>query len=803
MSGRWTKIVRDASLARGRLLMIIAALSVSIAAVVTMQSAYTVLAREVPRNYQGTNPASAQLKMDREPDPGLLAQIARHPNIAAAELGATSSARVEVAPGKWLPMRIFVIADFNNLRINTLGREAGSWPPLPGTLLIERSALALSGRAVGQALTVEFQDAGRHQLVLSGVVHDPGLAPARQERVLYGYATPETLARFGVNVPLDLLKIVVQRGAADSGAIEQTARSLALWLQQRGVAVHEVRIPPPMQHPHQSQMNTVLLMLLVFSWLVLLLGGVLTATIIGGLLSEQVRQIAIMKSIGATRLQLAGLYLALVGVLAALALLIALPLGVASGRGLISSVAELLNLRIGSLALPWQLVASTIALGFAVPLLAALAPILAATRITVQAAMQDRNVSRSSPGASWWHRSVTVLACPDPALTLALRNLLRRRARMLLTMLLLSGAGAMFLTSMNLRAAWEQNVAQASSERRFDLELRLDAAEPAERLMQLIKAVTAVRHVEPWSLAPAALAGAGNLSISRRYPDGGHGSFTLRAAPADTTLIARAMLAGRWLKPEDDEVAVINTQAQASAFPGATVDSMITVKIEQRTRRFRVVGVVRDILAPGVVYVTPRAFAAATGSHNGVNAVRIAVFDKEQVPAAAAAVHAALAQAGVGVNATLTEKSLSAAQGAHIYILVWALGVIAAVLAMVALLGLASSLGASVIERTREFGVMRSLGASSGAVVRSVLYEGVLIGCASVLVAIPVALLPSAVVGSMLASISNQPMPLHLSAQAGALWLAIVVLAALVVSYVPARRAAGLTIKQTLAWEYA
>ena len=803
MSPRWTKIVRDARLARGRLLMIIAALAVSIAAVVTMHSAYLVLAREVPRNYNSTNPASAQLEMDREIGAGVLAQIARQPNIAAAELGATSTARVEVAPGKWLPMRIFVIPDFAKLRINTLGREAGSWPPLPGTLLIERSALALSGSAVGQALTVQFQQGDRHRILLSGVVHDPGLAPAGQEHVLYGYATPETLARFGVKVPLDLLKIVVARGAGDSGAIEQSARALARMLQQQGVQVHEVRIPPPMQHPHQSQMNTVLLMLLIFSLLVLLLGGVLTATIIGGLLTEQVRQIAIMKAIGATRLQLAGLYLALVGALAALALLIALPLGICVGRGLISSVAALLNLRIESMALPWQLYAATVALGLAVPLAAALAPILAATRMTVQAAMQDRNVSRGAPGASWPLRSLTAIAARDPAFTLALRNLLRRRSRFLLTMLLLSGAGAMFLTSMNLRAAWEHNVAQASADRRFDLELRLEAAEPEQRLMGLIGALASVRRVEPWSLAPAALAGAGNLSISRRYPDGGHGSFTLRAAPAGTTLVARAMLAGRWLGPDDGDAAVINTQAQATVFPGATVDSIITLKIAQRTRRFRVVGVVRDILAPGAVYVTPAAFAAATGSQNRVNAVRIALSDNTPAPAAAAAIGAALAQAGIGVKSTLTEQSFSAAQGAHIYILVWALGLIAAVMAVVGLLGLASSLGNSVLERTREFGVMRAVGASSGAVVRSVLYEGVLTGCASVLVAIPAALLPSAIVGSMLASLSNQYMPLQLSAPAAALWLAIVMLAALMVSYVPAARAAALTIKQTLDWETA
>ena len=803
MSPRWMKMLRDVRLARGCLMMIVLALAVSMAAVVTMLSTYTVLARVVPRYYNGPSPASAQLEMDKSLDAELLAQIGRQPNIATAELAATTTARVEVAPGKWLPMRIFVIPNFEKLRINTLAREAGNWPPLPGTLLIERSALALSGSAVGQALTVEFGHSGQHQIKLSGVVHDPGLAPARQEQVLYGYATPQTLAQFGQRVPLDLLKIVVTNGTGDTRAIERTARALTLWLAARGVQVHEVRIPPPMQHPHQSQMNTVLLMLLIFSLLGLLLGGVLTATIIGALLSQQVRQIAIMKSIGASRRQLAGLYLALVGGLATLALVVALPLGVFGGRGLISAVADLLNLRIDSTALPWQLFAAAIALGLLVPLAAALVPIFAATRITVQAAMQDHNVSRGPVSASWSHRWLKATALRDPAFTLALRNMLRRRSRFMLTMLLLSGAGAMFLASMNLRAAWEQNVARAAADRKFHLELRLETAARADRVLGLIGGVTAVRRVEAWSTAPAALAGDGGLSISRRYPDGGHGSFSLRAAPPDTTLVARAMLAGRWLQVDDMDQAVINSQALSTVFPGAKVDSIITLKIEEQARAFRVVGIVRDIMAPGAVYVTPAAFAEATGSQGAVNAVRIALSDNAEVSSAAAAISTALSAAGIGVKATLTEKSFSAAQGAHIYILVWALGFIAAMMAVVGLLGLASSLGSDVIERTREFGVMRSLGASSGTVLRSVLYEGMLTGFASVLVAVPAAVLPSAAVGAMLSAISNQDMPLQLSLQAAALWLAGVLVAALVVSYFAAARASGLTIKQTLDWEYA
>lgn len=792
---------RDVRLARGRLMMIILALAVSIAAVLTMLSAYTVLAREVPRNYNGTNPASAQLEADGPIDAALLAQIVRQPNIAAAELAATATARVEVAPGKWLPMRIFIVRDFATLRINTLSREAGTWPYVPGTLLIERSALALSGGAPGQTLNVEFSRSGRRRIMLSGVVHDPSLAPAWQEQVLYGYATPQTMARFGQAAPLNLLKITVAAGGADSAAIERTVRALATWLERRGVQVHAVRIPPPMQHPHQAQMNTMLLMLLAFSLLALLLGGVLTATVIGSLLSAQVRQIAIMKAIGASRRQLALLYFGLVGALAGMALLIALPLGMGTGRALISTVAQLLNLRIDSTALPWWLVAATIVFGIAVPLLAALAPILSATGVTVQAAMQDRGVSRSARGAAWTSGLFKAMAPRAPAFVLALRNLARRRMRFMLTMLLLAGAGMMFLTSMNLKAGWQNTVAQAAADRHFDLELRFQKSVPAQLAMASIGAVAAVRQAEAWSIAPATLARDGALDMSHSYPDGGHGSLALRAAPPATTLVARAMNAGRWLRADDIDAAVLNSQA-LSTFPGARVGSRITVKLAGHARSFEVVGIVRDILAPGVIYVTPAAFAEASATEGQVNAVRIALRDKTQAAPAAAAITASLAAKGIGVTATLTEKSFAAAQGGHIYILVWALGFIAAMMAVVGLLGLASSLGASVLERTREFGVMRTLGASSGAVIRGVLYEGMLTALASSVLAMVLASLPSAVVGAALASVSSQALSLHLSPSAALLWLAGSLVAALAVSYFPARRAAGLTIRQTLDWQY-
>jgi putative ABC transport system permease protein len=800
VSPRWTKIQRDIYAARGRLLTIVAALAVSIAAVTTMLSAYTVLMREVPRNYLDTNPASAQLELDGAVSEKLLQQVRGRPNIAAAEAAATLLARIEVAPGEWMPLLLFVVPSFETLGINTLQRESGAWPPPSGAMLIERSAMPLTRTTLGRPVRVEFPHAGRRSIAIAGTVHDPGVAPAWQEQTVYGYVTPQTLALLGETVPLDLLKVVVDQGADDVRAIERTARELSSWLAGRGRTVQEARIPPPKLHPHQAQMNAVLMMLLIFSLLALLLGAVLTATVIGGLLAQQVRQIAIMKAIGARSHQVVGLYLGLVGVLGIAAVAIGLPLGLAAGRGFVALIGELLNLRIDSLALPWWLFAAMLLLGLAAPLLTALLPILIAARRTVKDAIDDHGVSPDALNSSWMSRALARIRIRDAALNLAVRNTFRRRARFVLTLSLLAGAGAMFVTSLNLKAAWENNVTQAARDRHFDLELDLQQAAPLERVMALAAAVPGVRQVEPWSVGSASIAGKDELEILRRYPDGAHGGFSLRAAPPDTRLVAHTMIEGRWLQAQDSDAVVINTLAKAIAFRETKVGDWVTLSVDHRPLKVRVVGITRELLTPGAAYITPAAFAQATRSAGLTNAIRIVLADQEQIETASRAVVQALEREQIGVKVVITEKRFVAAQGGHVYILVFALGFIAAMMAVVGLLGLVSSLGTSVIERTREFGVMRAVGARSGAVLRTVLGEGILIGMLSWIVALLLSLPLSARVGAVLASIATQELSLQLSPSGAALWLCVVLLGSVIVSFFPAKRASQLTIRQTLAY---
>ena len=98
-----------------------------------------------------------------------------------------------------------------------------------------------------------------------------------------------------------------------------------------------------------------------------------------------------------------------------------------------------------------------------------------------------------------------------------------------------ASAGAMLETSLALRTAWTDDVARAAQQRRWDIELALQTAVPWERVATRLRELPVVAAAEPWNGTGGAAAGSGGLEVVHTYPDGGHGGFSLRAAPPDTT----------------------------------------------------------------------------------------------------------------------------------------------------------------------------------------------------------------------------------------------------------------------------
>jgi putative ABC transport system permease protein len=776
---RWSKLRRDIVVASGRMAMMVLAIAAGVTGVGAVLSSSSILSREISRNYLDTTPAAATLEVDRLDD-ALIQQVRQRPGITDVEARATVTAQAKVGPDQWRQLLLFVVPDFNAMRIATFTPQSGAWPPPDGTMLVERTAQAMLNSKPGQSVEVRLPGGGAARgVAISGVVHDPSLAPAEQERMGYGYITPQTLARLGGSATLDELKIRVTPYTRP--AIQQAADDLAAWLSAQGRQVTEIQIPPPGMHPHQTQMQAVLLVLLIFTGLGLVLSAVLVATVVGGMLTQQIRQIGVMKAIGARTGQIAGLYALQVLLIGAGATIVSVPLGVMAGRGFADAVAELLNLNLASRAVPGWVFAVQIAAGLLVPLLVAAVPIGRAVRITVREAISDYGVRPETVSARLKGLNRTVL--------MALRNAFRRPGRLVLTLGLLATGGALFLSGLNVAAGWERNVDEGFTTRHYDLEARLSDVGRVEPLAEKLRGLPGVRKVEAWGYAPAGVARPNGVETVSTYPDGGHGSFSIRGVPANTSLVSFPVTAGRWLRPGDTDAVVLNSMAR-NPLPNAKVGDSLTLSVDGRRTLWRIVGTVREVGSPSVAYVAQTAFQQRIGPPRDL---RIATDD---VPTA----QQALRDENVD-RVTLSTAELRAAVDGHVYLLIAALIALAVLMAIVGVLGLAAATGTSVAERTREFGVMQAIGATPRTVIAVVLGETVFVGLLSLVIATLLALPISLLVGDLIGDLAfRTPLPLTVSPLAIAIWALTALAGSGLAGAAPARRASRFTIRHALAY---
>lgn len=799
-SPRWQKILRDLWTGRGRMALMIVAVAASLFAVGTALSAYAILARELNRAYRGTNPASATLETDVV-DGALLDMVRAQPGIRDADARATIRAQVRVGDD-WRPLILFVVPDFTAMRLSTFARLEGDWPPPAGTMLVDHMALGVVGARAGQHVTVKTPHGMPTPVRLSGIVWDSSMAPSPMEQTAWGYITPETLAMLGENGVLDELKIVVADNAMSSAGIEQTARHLAERLRERGHVVREIQIPPPGRHPHQGQMDAVMLMLNTFAVFALLLSGVLVGSSVASMMARQVREIGVMKTIGARSGQIAGLYLAMMLVLGAGALVLAVPLSVAGARAVAGMAAANLNIQIQSTAIPWWVFAVQCAAGLLVPVGAAAVPVVRASGMTVRRAIDDTRGTAQGFGArrldAWLSRWHSVNA----AILLGIRNTFRNRGRLAMTLSLLAAAGAMFITGLNTSKAWSLRLSEVNSGRKYDVAIRFQHPQPAEDAVAVARGVPGVARATPWGVASASWGRAAGPPVVHTYPDKGHGTFQVVGTPADTNDVKFPVLAGRWLRAGDDDVVVLNHMA-AGAVPDVRVGSSVTISVNGEPHDWRVIGIVRDLGSPATAYVSSSTFGRMT--HTAGTTELLAVTTRAQESAARAdvirRVERAVDGAGMHIDIAVPVEMLRTAVGEHMAVLLGLILALAALMTLVGLLGLAASMSTGVLERTRELGVMRAVGAAPGVIQRVILGEGVLVGALSALLAVFLAIPLSAIVGAIIGAMAfRAPLPFVMSPLAVFTWLAAVVLCSAVATAVPAIRASRITVREALAY---
>ena len=792
-SPRWRKVLRDLWGNKTRTILVVLSIAVGVFAVGMIAGSRVILSRDVTAAYHASSPYSATLYTDWFDDQ-LVQTIRRMPEVREAEGRRGVSARVKIGPDEWRTIAIVAIPDYADIRINKLRPISGAWPPPDRELLLERSSLDYLNAKVGGTILIETPDRKQRQIRIAGLTHDLNTIPAFWSGAANGYITFDTLEWLGEPRSLNELNIIVAENSSDKAHIQHVADLVGDKVEKSGRAVYWTNIPEPGRHWSSDNLNAMIVLLGVLGLLATLLSGFLVVNTINALLAQQIRQIGIMKAIGARARQIAMLYLGTVLIFGLLALLVAVPLGAVGASAFAQYTAGLLNFDIGGAGISPGVLALEVVAGLAVPIVAALYPVIAGTRISVREAISTYGLGKGRFGRSRLDRLLERVRGLSRPLLLSLRNTFRRKGRLALTLTTLTLGGAIFIGVLCVRDSLLVTLEDAFKYWNYDVEVSFNRAYRSAYMEHEALRVPGVVKAESWAFRGA-----------RRQRDDGSESenILIIALPARTDMLQPTLLEGRWLLPGDENAVVINTDLVKNE-PDLKVGDRIVLKIDERETTWQVVGLVKGVLAGPFAYAN-YPFLARTIREVG-RAGRVQVITTQHDAAfqaqTAKALETRFEQDGLRVGTTETTAANRLRVESQFNIIVIFLMVMAILLAVVGGIGLMGTMSINVLERTREIGVMRAIGAADWAVIRIVLVEGILIGVISwaigVLMAIPLSIGLSNVVGS---AFLRSPLSYTFSISGAGIWLLIVTILAALASTLPAWNASRVSVRDVLAYE--
>jgi putative ABC transport system permease protein len=230
----------------------------------------------------------------------------------------------------------------------------------------------------------------------------------------------------------------------------------------------------------------------------------------------------------------------------------------------------------------------------------------------------------------------------------------------------------------------------------------------------------------------------------------------------------------------------------------------ITLKIDGEEYVFKIVGTFKGMAFLPIMYVNYEYITKITNRTGEADALMIAMerHDPAFVDAVTRDVEERFELAGIkiGLSTTInTERRDAEASFDAIVTLLFAMAIL---LAMVGGLGLMGTMSINVLERTREIGVLRAIGASNRSVAMVFIREGIVIGVMSwamgAVFAIPMTQGLNQALGQ---AVMGTPLTYTYSMPGFWMWLGIVILLSVLASSIPARNASRLTVREVLAYE--
>jgi putative ABC transport system permease protein len=724
ISAHTRRSLRELTRRRGRSILTIATIAVAIAGVWlfaipdNVESSLQQRVRTDAMHTARLAPAAADLS---DAQLGALRSV---DNVAALDTRTLGRTEIRI-DGRVQGVILVGVADFDDQAVNKVSLDAGSFPERPDELITDAEN-AQTGRyrgAVGDSVELRRRTGGWERFHISGrggtlryssEVGDDApvlyLSDADVQRVL-GYPAPnsiDVLAADPAPATVDTMVADLRR------LLTVEVPDLEYW--------DVLEVWRPGTWPGSQDFGNFVIVFYVIAGIALLSALILIFTTMNTVVREQTHEIGVMKAIGGTRREVAIGFLRTALLLGAIGTVIGVAIGVPLSNWLMTFMTD----EFGGTRVTWRL--STLALGLSVVVglggtaIASWPALHRASRVTVRSSLEDHGVV-ATYGLRPLERAAAAMPLTSRTSRMGLRNATRRAGRTFATAVPIGLAvGTMLAFGSVLITAVDEDL------RTFDLEggdiivwnggPGLDA-----RAGELIESVPEVAFAHPMAYSSVELDG-------ERYVWG---------LPAESTY-DHDVIAGRWYSESEAEAAapVVVVGEAAADRSGIAVGDTITVETRRGPLDLDVVGIDGQLVNNGQgLFVPYRTVLDYEGWTSGNYWVRTVEPDRATVDAAAGAIHTALAREGYRVESSLRyiDREQNTAENRLIVTVVMAMGLPVVAIGMI---GLVSAMTSNVLDRTREIGILRSVGARRRDLRSMFRAEGVAIALVGWLLGVPV-----------------------------------------------------------------
>lgn len=792
-----------------RTMLVVFSIAVGVFSIGVISGTYAIISNDMGVSYAANNPGNIELRTTNFNE-DVLSSIRNARGIKDAEGRRVVNFRMRSEMNEqWVAINLVALDSFKANKVNLLVPVEGRMEADKNEILLDKKALEKIDIAVGENLVFELTDGTFKTLKVVGIVQDASTGAGDFLAPPFAFTVMDTMQTLRQPELYNRAFATVAEQPNDLAHIRNVGGALKDKLEKNGTTVNRTRYSERNKHPLADTVNAVLGILMALGILILFLSSSLIANTLSALLSQHLRHIGVIKLVGGRNKQVFSMYLTLIMAFAVLSLLIAVPLGGQGAYGLAFFISSELNFGLLGYRIVPMAFLIQIVVGLLVPLVAGLAPVLGGSQITVLRALSnDVTGDESKPAGqqtrvNWldWAlvRLTRILALrgihvPRPFI-ISLRNTFRRRGRLVLTLFTLTMGGAIFIAVFNVRVTLREYIGQIGSYFRADVTLDFDRAYRIEEVQTFASQVEGVERVEGWQF----------IGTELLYPDGSVAdNINLLAPPANSELVNPIIVSGRWIRADDVRKIAIS-EAVLKYYPNLKPGDRLPLKVDGHDEVWEVVGIFKFVGREGILGYTPFeyseqvlnlkdrsfSFRVVTAKHDRAFQDLMAeqLDDKFRVQG----FKVRQAESGLASLDTVSDS---------LDILVTFLLIMAVLTAIVGAMGLTGTMGMNVLERTREIGIMRAIGADDRAVMRTVIGEGFVIGTISfifaIVVSVPLTYLLSTIVSL---AIFETPIDVVFTWLGYAIWFGLVLLLSVLGSILPARSAARLTIREVLAYE--